>query len=372
MLRCLLRSRPKAVSIRSFSSTKKEYKVILFPGDGVGPELTESATAVLAATGVKINWITNLNIGYGNFQKTGKFIGEEHLKAFDEHRVIFKGPITIPPGETNTYTEVRGRKFTSANQVLRKVYNLYANIRPATSLPEGLKHVTPFSNVDIVIFRENTEDVYTGEEKWVNNDTVELTKRITRGASTRIAKVAFEYARNNKRKRLTAVHKANVCKQTDGLFLACAKEVAKSYPDVKYDEFLADSLLTRMVQKPQEFDILLCPNLFGDLVSDLAAGLIGSLGLMPSALIGDNGYAVFEPAHGSAPDIAGKGIVNPISQIRCASMMLRHLGEISAAEKVEKAVNSVLSEGSVVPIDLGGKATTKQLTQALVEKIKKQ
>jgi len=292
-------------------------------------------------------------------------ITEDHLKAFEELKVIFKGPITIPPAASNVYVELRGRKFTSANQVLRKLFSLYANIRPAKSNP-GVR--TPFPGTNLVVVRENTEDLYTGEEKWVDKDTVEAIKRITRQASERIARRAFQYAVSNGRRHVTAVHKANVCKQSDGLFLSSCKKIAADYPQIKFDDQLADSLLTLLVQRPQEFDVLLCPNLFGDLVSDLAAGLVGSLGLMPSGQFGDQ-HAVFEPAHGSAPDIAGQGIVNPVSQIMCGVMLLQHLGEHTAAAAIERAVGEVLEEGRVVTRDLGGMATTHQFTDAVIAKL---
>jgi isocitrate dehydrogenase (NAD+) len=282
--------------------------------------------------------------------------------------VCFKGPLTVPPGNSSFVT-VRGKTYTSANQVFRKVYGLYANIRPAKSVA-GV--VTPFPKTDLVIVRENTEDLYTGEERYVDDDTVEGIKRITRGASTRIAQKAWDFALKNGRKRITAVHKANVCKKADGLFLDACRAVA-ALPQhqgkgVTYDEQLCDSLLTRMVQKPEEYDILLCPNLFGDLVSDLAAGLIGSLGLMPSGQFGD-GYAVFEPAHGSAPDIAGKGIVNPTSQIRAAAMMLEYLGEHEAAARLDAACVAVINAKVTITSDLGGTATTSEMTQAIIDKL---
>lgn len=350
---------------RLFSS--KPHRILRLDGDGVGPEIVSSAVRVLAATGVPIEW-TQMNIGFEHAQKTGgPSIGEEHLKAFEEIGVCFKGPLTVPSGNASFVT-VRGRTFTSANQVFRKTYNLYANIRPAKSVA-GVP--TFFPKTDLVIVRENTEDLYCGEEKFVNPDTAEGIKRITRGASTRIAQTAWDYAIKNGRKRITAVHKANVCKKTDGLFLEACRAVADKYKDsgIKYDEQLCDSLLTKMVQTPEEYEVLLCPNLFGDLVSDLAAGLIGSLGLMPSGQFGEK-LAVFEPAHGSAPDIAGKGIVNPTSQVRTAGMMLEFLGEHEAARKVDAAVVAVINEKKHVTQDLGGKATTTQMTDAIVEKMK--
>jgi len=352
-------------SSRQFSS--KTHRILRLDGDGVGPEIVSSAVKVLAATGVKIEW-TQMDMGFEHAQKTnGPAITEEHLQAFENIGLCFKGPLTVPSGDSSFVT-VRDRKFTSANQVFRKIYNLNANIRPAKSVA-GVP--TLFPKTDCVIVRENTEDLYTGEETvYDNGDRVEGVKRITRGASTKIAEVAWAYAIKNNRKRITAVHKANVCKKTDGLFLEACKAVADKYAHtgIKYDEQLADSLLTKMVQTPEEYDVLLCPNLFGDLVSDLAAGLIGSLGLMPSGQFGDK-YAVFEPAHGSAPDIAGKGIVNPTSQVRTAAMMLEHIGEHDAAKRVDAAVIAVIGEGKFVTSDLGGTATTAEMTQAIIEKL---
>jgi len=290
-------------------------------------------------------------------------IGEEHLEAFEDIKVLFKGPLTIPP-KSNPYTELRGRKFTSANQVLRKIFTLYANIRPARIWPGT---PTRFDTCDVVCVRENTEDVYTGEERWVDDDTVEGVKRITRGASTRIAETAFKYAVKNGRKKITAAHKANVCKVADGLFLDSCRAVAENYPDIVYEEHLADSMLTRMVQAPEEFDVLLCPNLYGDLISDLAGGIIGSLGLCPSGQFGER-HTLFEPCHGSAPDIAGKGEVNPLSQVLSGAMMLQHLGEHEAANRVFAAVETVLKMGgSNVTSDLGGSASTQEMTAAIVK-----
>ncbi len=318
---------------------------------------------------VPIEW-TEMAMGFEAGQRTGHIITEDHLKAFEDQRVVFKGPLTIPPEAGASYVTIRNRRFTSANQVFRKVYNLYANIRPARSIA-GVK--TPFSGVDLVVMRENTEDLYTGEEQWVDPDTVEGIKRISRGATTRIAESAFQYAVANGRKRVTCVHKANVCKQADGLFLSTCKSVASKYPQIRFDDQLADSLLTKLVQNPKPYDVLLCPNLFGDLISDLGAGLIGSLGLCPSGQFGssESRMAVFEPCHGSAPDIAGRGLANPVSQIRCAVMMLQHFNEHNAAARIERAIEAVLLDPANHPHDLGGTATTQQLTTKIIAHITK-
>mmetsp|Transcript_2447 Transcript_2447/g.3567 ORF Transcript_2447/g.3567 Transcript_2447/m.3567 type:complete len:373 (+) Transcript_2447:44-1162(+) len=349
---------------RFSSGSKGPYKVLQFHGDGVGPEIVGAAERVLEATGVKIDWV-RMDMGYETYERTGHVITEEHLQALEEIKVLFKGPLTIPPGK-NPYTELRGRKFTSGNQVLRKCFDLYANVRPAKLFP-GLQ--TRFENVDLLVVRENTEDVYTGEEKWVNDDTVEGVKRITRKASTRIAEKAFELAVKHGRKRVTAVHKANVCKQADGFFLDICRDVSTKYPDITFDDQLADSLLTKMVMNPSEWDVLLCPNLYGDMVSDLAAGIVGSLGLCPSGQYGEE-YAVFEPCHGSAPDIAGKDISNPVSQVLSGAMLLRHLGEPEAATKIEEALERVtVKGGNALTPDLGGSGTNTSMTDEIIKEL---
>lgn len=346
-------------------STNKAHTVLKFNGDGIGSEIVSNSVKVIDATGVNIDWV-HMDMGFDHHQKTGlPQISEDHLQKFDEIRVLFKGPLTIPPSASNNYIELRDRRFTSPNQVFRKIFELYANIRPAKSV---IGVPTPFPQTDLVVVRENTEDLYTGEEKWIDDDTVEGVKRITRKASERIARVAYEYALKHGRKQITAVHKANVCKQADGLFLSSCKAVADQHADsgIIFNDHLADSLLTRLVQAPEEFDVLLCPNLFGDLVSDLAAGLIGSLGLMPSGQFGDH-HAVFEPAHGSAPDIAGKGVVNPTSQLRSGVMMLEHLGEHEAAARIEKSILHVIAEGKYLTADMGGKYSTDDMTKAIID-----
>eukprot|EP00466_Bigelowiella_natans_P001187 jgi/Bigna1/89065/estExt_fgenesh1_pg.C_430042 len=339
-------------SVRRFGSvrqmsTASPYRVLQFHGDGVGPEIVGAAERVLEATGVKFDWV-RMDMGYETYEKTGHVITEEHLQAMEEIKVIFKGPLTIPPGKNpygftnDIYTELRGRKFTSGNQVLRKCFDLYANVRPAKLFP-GLQ--SRFSDVDLLVVRENTEDVYTGEEKWVDDDTVEGVKRITRKASTRIAEKAFEF------------------------FLEICREVAKKYPEINFDEQLADSLLTKMVMDPSEWDVLLCPNLYGDMVSDLAAGIVGSLGLCPSGMYGTE-YAVFEPCHGSAPDIAGKDISNPVSQVLSGAMLLRHLGEGKAAESIEAALEKVTVQGgNALTPDLGGTGTNTSMTDAIIKEL---
>ncbi|EGD72685.1 isocitrate dehydrogenase [Salpingoeca rosetta] len=332
-----------------------------------------------------------------NDKRSGVYISDEHVDVFDDIGVLFKGPLTIPPTEAKTYVEVKGNKYTSGNQVFRKYFQLFANVRPAKTMP-GVP--APFSNVDLVVIRENTEDVYTGEERWVDDNTVICNKRITRHASERIARYAIEFAQRMGRRRVTALHKANVCKQSDGLFLSSFKKIANeltatssttsstkspttssntsattspttasttSAAQLRCDDHLADSCLTRLVLAPREFDVLCCPNLYGDLVSDLAGGMIGSLGLCPSGNIGER-HALFEPAHGSAPDIAGKGIANPASQILSAVLMLQHLGEMDAATRLHAALSDTFSAGTL-PVDLGGNATTRDIVDSVVSRL---
>lgn len=361
-MRSLRQAASQCVRTRALRSaqTARGHSVLVFNGDGVGPEIVGAARQVIDASGVKISW-EQMEMGFEAYQKTGHVVTEDHLKAFEQTKVLFKGPLTIPPG-ASPYVELRGRKFTSGNQVFRKLFDLYANVRPAKSFPgtnsrfEGL--------VDVIVIRENTEDVYTGEETWIDEDTVHGIKRITRKASTRIAETAYQIAVNQGRKRVTAVHKANVCKQADGFFLTCAREVGKKYPSIKSDDQLADSLLTKLVVDPSEWDVLLCPNLYGDMVSDLAAGLVGSLGLCPSAQYGTE-YALFEPCHGSAPDIAGLGQANPTSQVLSGCMMLRHIGENDAADRIEDALKAVLKHPEVTTPDLGGSGSTTTMTDAI-------
>lgn len=340
------------------------HEVLVFPGDGIGPETVPASLKVLEATGVAFHW-HELPMGWESRHLYGGApMARVHFDAFERYRVLFKGPQTVPPG-ADYYTEIDGRRFTSPNQALRKTYQLYANVRPATRTPGARSR---FPEADLVVIRENTEDLYTGEEEWVDADSVIAIKRITRRASRRIAEFAFDYARRTGRRKVTAVHKANVMKQSDGLFLSVCREVAGAYPEIAFGDQLCDSLLTKLVTRPEEFDLLLCPNLYGDLVSDLAGGLIGGLGLCPSANLGD-GYALFEPCHGSAPDIAGRNIVNPTSQIRCGVMMLDHLGEHQAARRVEAALQAVIAEGRWTTPDLGGSAGTQEMAAAVAERV---
>jgi isocitrate dehydrogenase (NAD+) len=352
-------------------------RVIVFQGDGIGPEIVRAArrcvdAALVSQRAKPIDWLEQ------SFDGTGlKGLSESHLDLFDKHRLLFKGPLTVPSG-AGGYVELRGRRFSSANQVFRKAFNLYANMRPSRSY-EGIE--TPFKNVDWLVVRENTEDVYTGEEKLVRPpgggveaEYVEAIKRNSRRASRLVARRATEFALANGRQRLTVLHKANVCKLGDGLWLqettATANEVLRAHgPGAKLqiDDQLADSMLFNAVLRPQQYDVLLCPNLIGDFVSDFAAGIVGSLGLCPSANLGTD-YALFEPAHGSAPDIAGQGKANPISMALCGVLMLREIGEDRAAAALDKAIERAVAQRNVTP-DLKGKRSTDECAQAIVDNL---
>jgi len=330
------------------------YRVTLIPGDGIGPEITEAAKAVIAATGVKIVWEAAV-AGEAAVRLEGNPLPEKTIRSIQKNRVALKGPLAT----------AIGRGFPSVNVSLRKQFELYANVRPAKSF-EGVK--SRFSDVDLVIVRENTESLYSGIEHLVAPGVVESIKVITRKASLRIAEFAFEYARKNKRKKVTAIHKANIMKLSDGLFLDCARKVAKKFPRIKYDEVIVDNACLQLVLNPNRFDILLLENLYGDIVSDLAAGLVGGLGLVPSANIGEKG-AVFEAVHGTAPDLAGKNKANPIALILSSALMLDYLGEGRGAKRIRQAVTQVLKKGKFLTPDLGGSADTSEITRAIIRKI---
>ncbi len=328
------------------------YPVVLLPGDGIGPEITEATREVLGATGVEIDW-RPFETGMAALEKTGTPLPDEVVEEIRRCGVALKGPITTPVGTG----------FSSVTVALRQRLDLYANLRPVRSIP-GVP--ARYSDVDLVIIRENTEDLYTGIEYRIDEDTVVAEKRITRPASLRIARFAFDYASRYGRRQITAVHKANILKMSDGLFLQCAREVAGQYPQVQYTERIVDALCMDLVLDPGRHDVLLCPNLYGDIVSDLAAGLVGGLGLAPAANVGD-GVAVFEAVHGSAPDIAGKGIANPTALILAGAMMLAYLGESAAAARIEQAVWETYRQGRALTPDIGGTATTREMAQAIVE-----
>jgi isocitrate dehydrogenase (NAD+) len=327
------------------------HTITLIPGDGIGPEVTEAVIKIIAAAGVDITWERH-NAGLLAFNETGETLPESLLASARRNKVALKGPVTTPVGEG----------FTSVNVGLRQAMDLYANLRPVKNLP-GV--VSRFENVDLVIVRENTEDLYAGLEHTVVKGVVESLKIITEAASTRIAEFAFRYARRYGRKRVTAIHKANIMKLSDGLFIECARTVAKEYPDITYDERIVDAACMQLVMTPERFDVLLLPNLYGDIVSDLCAGLVGGLGIVPGANLGTEN-AVFEAVHGSAPDIAGKNAANPTALLQSALMMLRHIGEDAAAGRIWAALMRVLSDGRHRTRDLGGSATTTEYADAIV------
>jgi isocitrate dehydrogenase (NAD+) len=331
-----------------------KHNITLIPGDGIGPEIVAATVRVLEASGVDIEWETHI-IGAQALEKFGVTIPETTIESIKRNKVALKGPLTTPVG----------KGFTSVNVGLRKALDLYANIRPVKALPNV---PCRYPELDLVIVRENTEDLYAGLEHTVVPGVVESIKIITEKASTRISKYAFEFARNNNRKKVTALHKANIMKLSDGLFLECFYNVAKDYPDIQSDDKIIDNACMQLVMRPEQFDILVLENLYGDIVSDLAAGLIGGLGLAPGSNIGEQG-AVFEAVHGSAPDIAGQGVANPTAILMSGIMMLRHIGEHEAADRAEKAMLQVFAEGAVRTKDLGGTAKTADFASAIIEKM---
>jgi isocitrate dehydrogenase (NAD+) len=329
------------------------YPVTLIPGDGIGPEVADATVRVLDATGIKFEW-DRIELNAELITRTGQSLPPELLASLERTRLGLKGPVGTP---------IAGG-FTSVNVALRKRLDLFANVRPVHSLP-GLK--TRFDDVliDMVIFRENTEDLYSGLEHEVVKDVVTSLKVITRVASIKIAEYAFAWAEKQNRKRVAAVHKANIMKLADGLFLRCCREVAQRYPRIEYKELIVDNASMQLVMRPETFDILLLPNLYGDIVSDLAAGLVGGLGVVPGANMGEN-HAVFEAVHGSAPDIAGKGIANPTALILSSMMLLQHLGEADAARRLRLAIEQVYARGEKLTPDVGGSASTREFTEAVI------
>lgn len=326
-------------------------KITVFKGDGIGPEITDCVLKILDAAGAQLEYDVH-NVGEAEYNAHGALIPDAAFASFEETKVLLKSPITTPIG----------KGFRSLNVTLREKYDLYANIRPAKS---NVAVKTPFENVDIVTFRENTEDLYTGKEERVDENTVVAYKIITRRASTRIIRDAFEYARKNDRKKVTCVHKANILKQSDGMFLDIFHEIAAEYPDIESNDKIVDNVTMQLVMRPQQFDVMVMPNLYGDIVSDLTSGLIGGLGLLPSCNLGEE-YSMFEAVHGSAPDIAGKGIANPTALLWSACMLLEHLGQDDVAKNIRQAVDAVLAEGTVRTPDLGGSGTSAQYTEAII------
>jgi len=331
-----------------------KHRITLIPGDGIGPEVAAAVVRIIEASGVEIEWERHI-AGQQALDKFGKTLPDELIESIQRNKVGLKGPVTTPVG----------KGFTSVNVGLRKALDLYANLRPVRALP-NIPCRNP--NLDLVVVRENTESLYSGLEHEVVAGVVESLKIITEKASTRIARFAFAYARSEQRKKITAVHKANIMKLSDGLFLKCFEEVGKLYPEIERQSMIVDNTSMQLVMRPEQFDILLCENLYGDIVSDLSAGLIGGLGLVPGANIGEKG-AVFEAVHGSAPDIAGKGIANPTALLQSAIMMLNHIEERQAADKIESAMLKVFAEGKVRTRDVGGTSSTDQFADEIISSI---
>lgn len=333
--------------------------VTLIPGDGIGPEVAEATARAVDSTGADIEW-ERVDAGERALATHGTLIPDDLFASLEVTRAGLKGPTATPIGGGHQ----------SINVALRKKLGLYVNFRPVRMLP-GLK--TRFSdlNLDLAIFRENTEDLYSGLEHEVVPGVVESLKIITQNASMRIARAAFEWARRERRKKVSAIHKANIMKLSDGLFLKCCREVAAGFPEIQYNELIVDNACMQMVIRPESYDVLVLPNLYGDIISDLAAGLVGGLGIVPGANIGDH-HAIFEAVHGTAPDIAGKGLANPTALMQSATLMLSHMGERDAAARLERALHDVYAEGRHLTRDVGGKASTEEFTDAVVERVKAQ
>jgi isocitrate dehydrogenase (NAD+) len=331
------------------------HRVTLIPGDGIGPELAEATRRVLDASGVAFDWEVQ-DAGEGVMAQYGTPLPDHVLESIRRNKVALKGPITTPVGSG----------FRSVNVTLRQVLGLYANLRPARSI-KGLQ--TRYEDVDLVIVRENTEDLYAGIEHMVGKDAAESIKIITRAASERIARFAFEYAVANDRRKVTAVHKANIMKMSDGLFLESCRTVAADYAGrIEFEDRIVDNMCMQLVQKPELYDVMVLPNLYGDIVSDLCAGLVGGLGVAPGANIGTEA-SVFEPVHGSAPKYAGLNKANPTALLLSGVLMLRHLGEQDAAVRVETALREVIAEGKYTTYDLGGPAGTREFADAIITRL---
>lgn len=330
------------------------HTITLIPGDGIGPEISQSVQQILKAAGVPIEWEIH-EAGITAQVKVGELLPADVLESITRNKVALKGPLMTPVGEG----------FASINVTMRRALQLYANTRPIRSIP-GVK--ARYSDVDVIVVRENTEGLYVGIEHVVVPGVVESLKIITEAASTRIARYAFELCRRQKRKKITAIHKANIMKLSDGLFLDCCRTVRRDYPEIDYNEMIVDNAAMQLVLNPHQFDVLLLENLYGDIVSDLCAGLIGGLGLAPSGNIGEKA-ALFEAVHGSAPDIAGKNLANPTALLLSSLLMLQHLGELEAAERIFKAVRTVFEDRKIFTPDLGGTATTHSFTEAIIKEL---
>jgi isocitrate dehydrogenase (NAD+) len=333
------------------TTTKKTHKVTLIPGDGIGPEVTNAVVRILEATGVKFDW-ESYAAGAEAFEKHGEYVPKELYESIERNKLALKGPVTTPVGGG----------FTSINVALRKKFELYVNFRPIKNLP-GLE--TRYPGVDLIIVRENTEGEYVGLEHEVVPGVMTSLKVITEKGSTRIAQWAFDYARKHKRKKVHAIHKANIMKLSDGLFLKCARNVAKGFPEITYGEHIIDNTCMQLVTNPYQYDTLLLPNLYGDIVSDLCAAFVGGLGLVPGANLGTDA-AIFEAVHGSAPDIAGKDIANPTALLQSAILMLHHIDEAAAADRLQAALERVYTEKKTLTRDVHGTAGTSAFADAVV------
>ena len=328
-----------------------KHKITLIPGDGIGPEVTGATVSVLRAAGFEAEWDTFV-VGAEALSRYGDPLPQDLIDSIKKNKVALKGPVATPIGTG----------FVSSNVRLRKALDLYANLRPVKSM-KGVP--SRYENVDLIVVRENTEDLYSGLEHEVVPGVVESLKIITDKASRRIARFAFEHARIEGRKKVTAIHKANIMKLSDGLFLRCFREVAQDYPEIKADDLIVDNACMQLVMDPSQFDVLLLENLYGDIISDLGAGLVGGLGVAPGANIGEE-IAVFEAVHGAAPTIAGRGIANPTALLLSAVLMLKYLNERDRALRIQAALEKVLAEGAVLTRDLGGRATTLDFTEAII------
>ena len=327
--------------------------ITLFKGDGIGPEIANEVIRVIDALNLDISF-EQFNIGQTSYENCGELIPQEAINSLKRNKVALKAPVTTPIG----------KGFRSVNVNLRLLFDLYANIRPCKNLP-NIK--CKYNNVDLVVFRENTEDLYIGEEKVIDENTIEAIKRITRKASERIIRSAFDYAIKNKRKKVTCVHKANILKKSDGLFLDIFNEIKQEY-NIEANDMIVDNCCMQLVMHPEQFDIMVMPNLYGDIISDLTSGLIGGLGLLPSVNKNDE-YAIFEAVHGSAPDIAGKGIANPTALLLSSCMMLEHLGYDKQASRVRKAIDDVLTNTDIRTLDIGGNSTSKEYIDEIIKRV---
>jgi len=345
----------KAVQPVTLNTEREDMRTVtLIPGDGIGPEVAFAAQRLIDTSGVELNWEIQ-NAGAHMIEQYGTPLPEPVIESIRRNGVALKGPVSTPIGEG----------FRSVNVALRKELDLYVNLRPVKTY-RGIP--SRYENIDIVIVRENTEDLYVGIEHMVGEDAAESIKVFTRKGCERICRYAFEYARKEGRKKVTAVHKANIMKCTDGMFLSIARDVSREYPDIEFEEMIIDAMCMKLVQSPESYDVLVLPNLYGDIVSDLCAGLVGGLGFAPGANIG-SGCAVFEPVHGSAPDIAGKDVANPIAMMLSGVYMLKYIGETEAANRIEKAISDVLSEGIAKTHDLGGSFGTEEFTDYVISKL---